>query len=67
MERTSEAQVIYTARPSIAPATEAEVLANVYRYLIFKCRVEKEAAHPAAPNEAKGLKDARPAKRSLSR
>jgi hypothetical protein len=36
------------------------VLANVYRF-ILDCHAKKEAAHPAAPNEAKGPKDARPA------
>jgi hypothetical protein len=35
--------------------------------LLLKAPVRKEAAHPAASNEAKGLKDARPARTILPR
>ena len=55
-----KASVVYEPRPDATPEAELNVLANVYRF-ILDCHAKKEAAHPAAPNEAKGPKDARPA------
>jgi hypothetical protein len=55
-----KASVVYEPRPDTTPEAELSALANVYRF-ILDCHAKKEAAHPAAPNEAKGPKDARPA------
>jgi hypothetical protein len=53
-------RMTYTSRPDATPEAELSALANVYRF-ILDCHAKKEAAHPAAPNEAKGPKDACPA------
>ena len=56
------ARLTYAPRPDTTPQAELDALANVYRFLVFeKC---KEAAHPAAPDEAKGT-NGRPAKEIL--
>jgi hypothetical protein len=56
----SRASLTYIPRPDATPERELDALAAVYRF-ILDCRVKKEAARPAAPNGAKGAKDARPA------
>jgi hypothetical protein len=60
----SSAPLNYTPRPDTAPERERDALAAIYRF-ILDCHVKKEAAHPAASNEAKGPIDARPAKTIL--
>ncbi len=59
----SKPTISYVPRPDATPEAELNVLANVYRF-ILDCHAKKEAAHPAAPNEAKGS-NGRPAKRIL--
>ena len=61
MEQTSEARIHYTPRGDATSEAELNVLAAAYKFLL-DCHVEKKAAHRAAPNEAKGPIDARPAK-----
>lgn len=62
----SSPRITYSARPDATPEAELDALAAVYRF-ILDCRVKKEAAQPAALNEAKGPDDARPARTSLPR
>lgn len=50
--------IVYRPRSDATPEAELNALANVYCF-ILDCHPKKEAAHPAAPNEAKGPKDAR--------
>ncbi len=59
-------RITYASRPGATAEAELNVLANVYRF-ILDCHAKKEAAHPAAPNEAKGPENARPARTILPR
>jgi hypothetical protein len=60
----TDARVTYTPHSDTNAAQELCALSAVYSY-VLDCRAKKEAAHPAAPNEAKGSKDDRPAERRL--
>jgi hypothetical protein len=53
-------RVVYTPRGAM-PEAALNVLSVVYAFALEKYQQSKEPAHPAAPNEAKGSKDARPA------
>jgi hypothetical protein len=57
----SSVRIIYTPRPDTTPESEVSALAAIYKFALAKQR----AAHPAAPNEAKGSENDRPAKRIL--
>lgn len=64
MSQTNGPQIIYASHPKTSGEDELNALAAVYRF-ILDCRAKKEAAHPAASDEAKGPNDARPARTNL--
>jgi hypothetical protein len=57
----SKRRIIYRPREAATAEGEVRSLVQVYKFVLEKER----AAHPAAPNEAKGLQYGRPAQGSL--
>jgi hypothetical protein len=53
----SKRRIIYRPREDATTESELHTLAQIYKFVLTKQR----AAHPAAPNEAKGLQHGRPA------
>ncbi len=45
-------RIAYTPRPDATPEGELNVLADVYRYILFESSARKEAAHPGGPDDA---------------
>ncbi len=53
--------IIYSPRPDVAPESEANTLANVYRF-ILDCHAKKKASRPGGPDDAEESENARTAK-----
>lgn len=53
--------VAYTPQSDATPESELNVLASVYRFILFESSASKEGACPGAPDDAEESKNARTA------
>ncbi len=63
----SSPRVVYASCPDATSESEANALADVYRFLIFDCYAKKKATRPGGPDDTEELKNDRTAEPKYKR